>query len=232
MRRGLGRRSRPHGTLLLCGILAACDPSIGVEDGPTLLRFVNTAPDASGPLRFVLTGGPGAVLQRGDESDYAEVTPRSYALTIEDDVAKWAFTSSVRVTEGLMQTMYAFGNASDEAAILVGDEPTLPGAGRALLRILHLASATGGAADAHVVQAGQAIEPGTAVATEMTFPSERIYLFIGAGTHRVVFTVSGTTANVIVDSGPLEFASGAVYTAVLLNDAAGAAELIRLRDGV
>jgi hypothetical protein len=224
------RRGQRYGALLLCGALAACDPGIGVEEGPTLLRFVNTAPDAAGPLRFVLTGGPGAVLQRGDESGYAEVTPRVYPLTIDDDASKWTFTSNVRVVEGLMQTLYAFGNASGEAAILVGDEPTRPGEGRALIRILHLASATG-AADAHILQAGQGIDPAAAVATGMTFPSERLYFFVGAGTHRIVLTVSGT-ANVIVDSGPLEFASGAVYSAVLLNDDAGAVEVIRLRDGV
>ena len=231
MRRGHGRCGRLAAAVALCAAIAACDTSVGPEEGPTLVRFVNATPDAVGPLRFVLTGGPSAVLQRGDESGYSEITPRVYPTTIEDDASTWFITGELRIIQGIFQTVYAFGDASAEAAVLVGDEPARPAEGQSLLRVLHLAGGVAGAADVHILSVGEAVDPGsTDRVAGMVFPSERDYFFVDAGTHRIVLTAAGT-ANVLIDSGPLDFTSRGAYTAVFLNDNADAPELIRLRDG-
>src|SRR5687767_13051592 len=91
---------RTHAIVALCAVLAACDVNIEPEEGPTLVRFVNVAPDAIGPLTFVLSGGPSAVLQRGESSTYVTTEPRVYAVLIEDDGETWTVNGNVRIVQG------------------------------------------------------------------------------------------------------------------------------------
>jgi hypothetical protein len=228
--RELGRRARVTGGPALAVLLAACQPSIEPEDGATLIRFVNAASDAQGPLGFVFGGNLAATLLRGEESGYAEVSPGIYPITIEDDGANWTVTGNLNINRGFVQTLYAFGVADAEAAILVGDEPRPPGDTQALVRILHLAGAAAAAVDVHILQVGEAVNPANPTAIGLAFATGSTYVFVNAGSHRLVITERGT-ANIVIDSGALEFSQRAPYTAVLLNDNAGAPELIRLRDG-
>jgi len=229
--RVFGRYRHVCASVVLGALLAACQPSLSPEDGPTLVRFFNAASDAQGPLRFSLSGGFSSTLARGDESGYAEIVGGVYAVTVEDEASRWSAGGNMLINRGVVQTVYAFGSADAEAVVLVGDEPRLPGENQALVRILHLAGAITGAVDVHILQVGQAVNPAAPAAVGLTFPSEHQYVFVDAVPRRIVVTVPGT-ATVIVDSGPLDFSPRAAYTAVLLNDSAGAAELIRLRDGV
>lgn len=232
MRHAVRRRDLTHATVALCAVLAGCDISIEPEDGPTLVRFVNAAPDAIGPLRFVLSGVPSAVLQRGESSTYTTVEPRVYAVLIEDETEGWTVDGNVRIVQGLYQTLYAFGDSNDgEVAILVGDEPTPPASGRSLLRFLHFASALTAGVDVHILADGEAVDPQAPVLSDRPYASQPLYFFVTAGSRRIVLTTPGTN-DVIIDSGLLQFTSGAWYTTVFLNDDVGEPEVILLRDGV
>lgn len=215
----------------LCFCLLACDASLGPDPGPTLVRFVNAAPDAVGALQFTLQGGPSAQLLRGESSAYIETDARTYPLVIEDEAGQWSITDDIRIEPGLHQTLIAFGAAADAGGILVGDEPGLPRSGQFFARILHLGPDIPGTLDVHVLAVGEQPDEGSRATADIGYPSNVEHFAVNAGSWRIVLTTAGTT-DIVLDSGVHTYGSREAYTFVILNADDGGPELIRLRDGV
>ena len=213
----------------LCCASVACDATIGPEDGPARIRFVNAVPDALSALQFSLSAGPAASLEQGASSAYVELTADVHTLLVRDESNAWTVSGDIEVVGGLYQSVIAFGNTGEEGAILVSDEPGRPRSGGANVRLLHLAPLAG-TLDVHVLADGQPIEPDRPLIGTLAYPSNPGHIRVTAGTARVIITASGTD-DVLFRSEPLQLAAGDNYTIVLTNTPEGALQIIQLRDG-
>jgi uncharacterized protein DUF4397 len=229
MRPDRPRWFRIGGAVLLACAVGGCDATLGPESGPTRVRFVNAAPLPVGNLNIVLEGGPSANLPQGQHTDYQTATPRLYPLRVHDDGESWSLTASIEIVQGLYQTLITFGNSSNEAAILVADEPGEPRGGEFLFRVLHLAPDLG-ALDVHLLNVGAAVDPNRAQLSNITFPASLQHFRMSTGNYRVVLTRTGGT-EIIYDSGPESYSSREVFSFVIHNGDDGSARLTRLRDG-
>ncbi|HSL69386.1 MAG TPA: DUF4397 domain-containing protein [Longimicrobiales bacterium] len=218
-----------RGWLIAALLIAGCDAHLGPDEGPTRVRFVNAVPDALSPLEFVLQGGPSTVLARGAASDYLAVDGKQYALSVHDDSDGWTVSGDLNIVPGLNQTLIAFSDASDPGALLVSDEPGTARTGQFLIRFLHLAPHLTSALDVHFLQTGEVINPGSAAVTDLTYPANGEHFAVNVGTWRVVLSDAGTS-DIVLDSGPLDFASRTNHTVVIYNEDDATPRLIHLID--
>jgi hypothetical protein len=228
-----GRR-RSTTRLVLAGALLAglnaCDTGVEPEPGPTLIRFVNAAPDASGPLAVRLQGSVNTTLARGESTDYVAIEPGSYPLTVADGVGTWSIGGDLQVVQGFYQTFYVYGSSTAEGGVLLGDEPGQAPAGQGLVRFLHLAAFISDTADLHIAPIGTPLDNTTLVVSGLIYPTQLEYFRLNAGVYRFIITRKNTTT-VMIDSGPLDVSAGKAYTAVFLNGPDRTPEIIRLDDG-
>lgn len=216
--------------LFVMAVAGACDARLGPDDGPTRIRFVNAAPDALGPLRFALEGGPTARLERGEHSAYLAVDPRTWSVAIHDEAGAWTVTGNLQVAGGLYQTLVAFGEALGPAAILLGDEPGRGRENQAVTRFLHLAPGLSGTLDVHFLPEGDAVDPDRAAIAGLDYPATQEHFPLNAGTWRVVLARGGEP-DIVLDSGPLVFTGRHAYTFIIFNADDGSPHMLRIRDG-
>lgn len=81
----------------------------------TLVRFVHASPDA-GAVNIGVEGGPTLLegVEFGDASDYLEIAPGDYTITVNNEALDQPFTVDVTATAGTKVTAYVIGNVSQE----------------------------------------------------------------------------------------------------------------------
>lgn len=214
-------------------VLAACDggtddplPLTGVATSSATVRFVNAT---SGGASFdLLSGGTlttnGRALAYQGASSCLSVPAATPNLTLEltgttDSLAGFAPTFQA----GGRYTILAVGTqANSPQFITLTDSYTTPASGRVRLRIVNATTALQGASlDVYV---GTDSTLGTPVATTLAAGSATAFFDLPNGTTRVRLTSAGTQT-VVLDTGTLSLASGAVQSIVVTDPAAGGSAL-------
>jgi hypothetical protein len=227
------------GLLLLVSSLglAACTPAVP-EVVNTQVRFVNAATTAGQgvdlDVYFDKTKKNTAALSyRGvfpDVNSYLTVNNGNLGFSLYKfnslDIIKDAQTvETVKdkpKTVMLVGTTETTDDAGDTARpleiVTLSDETTIPAAGKARFRVIHAATAAGASKVSLFVTAPNA-DLGTATAAVRQFKYKDVYNFIdrSEGPVQIQATVEDVASTVIVDSGPLNFAAGKIYTIVIFN---------------
>jgi hypothetical protein len=217
--------------------LAACTPPVP-EVVNTQVRFVNAATTAGQgvdlDVYFDKTKKNTAALSyRGvfpDVNSYLTVNNGNLGFSLYKfnslDIIKDAQT--VETVKDKPKTVMLIGttettdDTGDSARPLeimtLSDETTIPAAGKARFRVIHAATAAGANKVSLYVTAPNA-DLGTATAVVRQFKYKDPYNYIdrSEGPVQIQATVEDVPGTVIVDSGPLNFVAGKIYTIVIFN---------------
>jgi len=134
---------------------------------------------------------------------------------------------SVPITENGNTTVLLTGS-NGKTSLSLSDGGTTSTTGDGYVRVVN-ASVSMGAADVYIVAAGSGINGVTPVATGLALNQSAGYHLTPAGNYEVFMTSPGTSS-VLLDSGPINLASGENWTFVVLDGVSGGFSFSLLKD--
>ncbi|MGH7518104.1 MAG: DUF4397 domain-containing protein [Gemmatimonadales bacterium] len=194
------------------------DPSTEVR-----VRAFHAAP--GGPALDVLVNdGPIAdALAYGESSRYSTAAGGDAVLLVRSDADdEDLFAVEQPLTAGATYTVIVAGGDAGILPVVLTDDNAAPPAGQAKVRVVHAAPSIAEAVDVYVTAPGADIGTATPTFPDVTFATASSYAALPAGTHEIRLTPAGS-AEVLVDSGPVELAAGAIRTAVGIESPQGGA---------
>lgn len=141
-----------------------------------------------------------------------------------------AISATLPLEEGTSTTVLATSLAATIQPLVLVDDRTPPGPGRAKVRIVHGAPSAP-TVDVYITAPGAAL--GSPTLTAVPFTGSSDYLQVPAGDYRVRVTVTGTQT-VAIDTGTLTVPAGAVLTAIAVDAVGGGApfDVLLLNDSL
>ncbi len=116
-------------------------------------------------------------------------------------------------------TVLVAGYPGQLAAISLLDNTTTPTSGDFTIRLIN-AAPSAGPVDAYIVAPSTDVTGVSPTLTSVAFETQSTYQSLVAGNFEVIFTQAGTK-NVIATSGAAAYASGSIYSVVLLSQTFG-----------
>jgi hypothetical protein len=135
---------------------------------------------------------------------------------------------SVSITENGDSTVLMTGSPGSLQSMTLTDGGTTASTGNGYVRAVN-ASVSMGAADVYIVAAGSGIGSATPVATNLSLNQSAGYHLTAAGNYEL-FMTSPSTHNVLLDTGPINLASGQNWTLVALDGPSGGFTFSLLQD--
>lgn len=190
----------------------------GCGDDHARVRVVHASPDA--PNVDVLVDGKIVLTDVPYEaaSKYLTVKAGSRKIQVRaTGTSQDAISATVALSANKDYTVLAVGKVADGSisALVLTDDNKAPASGQIKLRLVH-AAASAPAVDIYVGAPGSGVD-GTPTLTNVPFKGFSDYLAVPAGSYEVYVTPTGTK-DIVIDSGALTIAAGAIRTAVALDD--------------
>jgi hypothetical protein len=197
---------------------------VGCGGGPDRtkanLRFVNASAYAALDLRVGDSLRFGAVAY-GTAPAYQEIDPDKTASSIS---RAGSATPLVSLTPTLTRknhyTLLAWGTQGQLKTVLLDEDAAAPASGKAKLRVVN-AAADAGAVDIYLGAESDNLLDAVALKSAAAVGALGEFATVNSGVWRLRVTAAGTKADLRLDVGALELASGATYTLVLTPAAGG-----------
>lgn len=215
------------GLLLEVILLAGCG---GGSNDFADLRFVLASPDAPGVNILIDGKSVGTNLGPGSSTGYISVTSGSRHIQLVPATGSMTpiLDEKLSISNAAHQTLLVTGPAAAIKPIVLSDGGTTAVSGDGHVRVFNASSTIGGS-DVYIVPAGTTLTGVTAVATNLLFDQGTGYQAVGAGNYQVFLTKPQST-NVNLSTGPLDLATNANQTVVVLDNSAGGSTFLLLTD--
>jgi hypothetical protein len=199
------------------------DTAVGPSSAPARFMFVQASPDAPPADLYVDSVRVDSNLAYPNCTKYLDIAAglRTVAL-IRPGVLQTLYLAMVPVTAGWNYTIFGIDSVARYSSMLLVDNLTAPGAGKASLRFVH-ASPNSPAADL-------VIEGSITLFTNKAFKSKTDFVPIDAGTYTFDVKTSGTPT-VLASAHNVLLAAGKIYT-LYVRGFAGSVETTALDTGL
>lgn len=193
------------------------------------LRFMQASPSAPHVDVLIDNVKQGSNLAYGNATGYLTVKIGNRRLDAEPvNSTSPILDISVPITESGNTTVLLTGSTGNITSLSLTDGGTTSTTGDGYVRVVN-ASVSMGAADVYIVPAGSGINGVTPVATGLALNQSAGYHLTPAGNYEVFMTSPGTSS-ILLDSGPINLASGENWTFVALDGAGGGSSFSLLKD--
>lgn len=240
--------------MMVVAALAVAGAACGTKDAPDpfspsgaqgRVRFVNLITDTTrGRVNAILEGLPFGVnltytqstpasLAAPNTAFYSAILAGSRTLVLKRtaDTNVVVATIPFTITENGDRTIYAIGGTGGSAVtpVITNDDNTVPAAGQARVRVVHL-SQTAGAVDVFVTAVGADLAAATPTLANVAYQASSAYLPLAAGTYQVRVVPAGTApaaraAAVAINVPSLVLTAGTGRTIVAADNTTGGAPL-------
>lgn len=209
-------------------LLVGCDDDdddpIAPVNGTADVRFVHASGAAPAVNITVDDEAIASNLAFAQASNRLEVDEGSRTFEVTAvGATEAAFDTVTTIVEDEELTFLVVGAADALSAIILDDDNTPPATGQIRTRIVH-ASPTAGAVDVYITAPDADLTTATPVMTNVAYGDFETLAEVPAGDYQVRVVATGTTDQVLVDSGTLTLAAGAVRTIVVADNPTGTAE--------
>ena len=176
-----------------------------------LVRVIHASPDA--PAVDVFVNGERALegAEFRDVSNYLPLPAGEYTFQVAPagaGVDAAVITATANVAAGRAYTVAAVGQLANIQGKIFNDNLSTPAAGKAHVRVLHLAP------DAPAVDVKTQDDAVTLV-SNLSFPNASDYLPVDAGTYNLKVTAAGQS-EAVLELDPLTLQSGGIYEALAI----------------
>jgi len=198
-------------TLVLSALLAACSD----DDDPTptaQIRAIHAVPDAP-PVNIKLNGNAAVTtLDYAENSGFATARAGTYDIAVEAIIPGGNLdvitVNDADLTQGTQTTVFAVGTVdsgdADALEALVVPEPTNePASNEVVIKVVH-AAPVADAVDIYVTAPGAALAGETPIDANYKASAE-LPAPVAVGNYQVRITEDGNAANVLYDSGSIDF---------------------------
>ena len=193
------------------------------------LRFMQASPSAPHVDLLIDNTTQASNLAYGNTTGYLTVKVGNRRLdAVPVNSTSAILDLSVPITENGNTTVLLTGSTGSIKSLTLTDGGTTSTTGDGYVRVLN-ASVSMGAADVYIVAAGSGITGVTPVATGLVLNQSAGYHLTPAGNYEVLMTSPGTSS-VLLDSGPINLASGENWTFIALDGAGGGFSFSLLKD--
>jgi len=223
----LGRRFALVAVSLAAIFATGCGSSGSSKTGQ--LRFMQASPSAPHVDLLIDNTTQASNLAYGNTTGYLTVKVGNRRLdAVPVNSTSAILDLSVPITENGNTTVLLTGSTGSIKSLTLTDGGTSSTTGDGYVRVLN-ASVSMGAADVYIVAAGSGITGVTPVATGLVLNQSAGYHLTPAGNYEVLMTSPGTSS-VLLDSGPINLASGENWTFIALDGAGGGFSFSLLKD--
>ncbi len=200
-------------TVLLSSFLVACSDDDDNNSTPTAqVRAIHAVPDAP-PVNIKFNGNAAVtMLDYAENSGFATVDADTYDIAVEailpGDNADVITVDDAELAEDSLTTIFAVGTVDDGdtqdlEALVVAEPANTPAAGEVAIKVVH-AAPVAGAVDIFVTTPGAAL--GGEVPIDADYKaSADLPTAVPVGNYQVRITEDGNSANVLYDSGSIDF---------------------------
>jgi Domain of unknown function (DUF4397) len=214
------------------GALVIAPTTASAAGSDAYVRAAHFSPDTGGVDVYLtaFSGGTSTLwlsdVGYGDVSPYRAMPAGNYAVSMRPHGASAAsapaLTWSVNLVAGSDYTAAAVGMNAQLHGIVLPDTTSLPGSGKALVRVVQASSQAGHAS----VKASD----GTVLTSDTAFGAASDYVSVAAGSD--TFTALSSTQPSLTSASQLTVASGSVSSLVVLDKAGGGITLRSVLDAV
>ena len=193
------------------------------------LRFMQASPSAPHVDLLIDNTTQASNLAYGNTTGYLTVKVGNRRLdAIPVNSTSAILDLSVPITESGKTTVLMTGASGNITSLSLTDGGTTSTTGDGYVRVVNV-SVSMGAADVYIVPAGSGISGVTPVATNLALNQSAGYHLTPAGNYEVFMTSPGT-GSVLLDSGPINLASGENWTFIALDGAGGGFSFSLVKD--
>lgn len=193
------------------------------------LRFMQASPSAPHVDLLIDGATQASNLAYGNATGYLSVKVGNRRLDAEPvNSTSPILNLSVPITENGNTTVLMTGSSGNITSLSLTDGGTTSTTGDGYVRVVN-ASVSMGAADVYIVAAGSGISGATPVATGLALNQSAGYHLTPAGNYEVFMTSPGT-GSILLDSGPINLASGENWTFIGLDGGSGGFTFSLLKD--
>ncbi len=223
----MGRRFALVAVSLAAIFATGCGSSGSSKTGQ--LRFMQASPSAPHVDLLIDNTTQASNLAYGNTTGYLTVKVGNRRLdAVPVNSTSAILDLSVPITENGNTTVLLTGSTGSIKSLALTDGGTTSTTGDGYVRVVNV-SVSMGAADVYIVPAGSGINGVTPVATGLALNQSAGYHLTPAGNYEVLMTSPGTSS-VLLDSGPINLASGENWTFIALDGAGGGFSFSLLKD--
>jgi hypothetical protein len=205
----------------LVSVAAACSNDVTDPSVDARVRFVNASPDS--PALDALIGTANVVEALGAQrfTAYFIVNAGSSSLTMRPTAggAGAAVQATATFEPSRDYSVLAVGAFDALELVVLTDDNTLPTAGNARIRVLHVAP-SGATLDVYVTTPGASLDAAPPTVSSTSFKSVSAYMSMPIGTYQVRLVAAGTKT-VEHDAGTFSFGAGEVHSIFVLDAPGG-----------
>ena len=223
----MGRRFVIAAIFWTAVFVTGCGSSSSSKTGQLL--FMQASPSAPHVDLLIDGATQASNLTYGNATGYLSVKVGNRRLDAEPvNSTSPILDLSVPITENGNTTVLLTGSTGSIKSLTLTDGGTTSTTGEGYVRVVN-ASVSMGSADVYILAAGSGINAATPVATGLALNQSAGYHLTPAGNYEVFMTSPGTSS-VLLDSGPINLASGENWTFVALDGAGGGFSFSLLKD--
>lgn len=204
--------------------LAACSDETTAPTNEGRVRAVHAISNVGGvDILLNATTYKANLAYKGTDGYRAIITGATAVKFRKTGVATDLHAANVNIANAVDYTFFALGTEAAPQSFMLTDDNSAPAAGKAKLRAVHAAIASG-ALDVYVLANANELQNATANKTNLAAKAASDYIVKDAGTYVVIFTTAGTKTAVLTVND-VQVAAGKIRTIVAAEKTGGGAPL-------